>query len=61
MKKLLKRVVLPAVFSIAILLPACSKSPLTGWEYRPYEGGPPSWENDYGRPIDDYGGEDPWT
>lgn len=28
------------------------------WRYQPYRDMPPSWENDFGRPGPEYGGED---
>ena len=39
---------------------SCTKSPLKGWKYQPYENRPPSWENDMGRPDSD-GGEEPFS
>ncbi|MBW1732919.1 MAG: hypothetical protein JRJ09_03835 [Deltaproteobacteria bacterium] len=59
--KTLGKIVMLIFLSVCFLLPSCTKSPLTGWQYRPYEGGPPSWENDFGRPDGNIGGEDPWS
>jgi carbonic anhydrase len=59
-KMIIRRTVLLLCVLACIVTASCSKSPLTGWKYKSYEGCPPSWENDFGRP-DSYGGEDPWT
>jgi hypothetical protein len=55
MKIMLKRTVLICLVLVSIGAAACDKSKWRAKEY----GGPPSWENDIGRP-DGYGGEDPW-
>jgi len=55
MKNILKKAVLICLVLVSIGAAACDKSKWRAKEY----GGPPSWENDIGRP-DGYGGENPW-
>ena len=59
--KMIIRIVVLLMFVLTCFATvSCSKSPVKGWKYKPYENRPPSWENDMGRPGG-YGGEDPWT
>jgi len=51
----LKRAVFVSLVLVSFSVMACDKSKWRAKEY----GGPPSWENDIGRP-DGYGGESPW-
>jgi hypothetical protein len=55
LKIVLKRGLLICLVVASMAAAACDKSKWRAKEY----GGPPSWENDIGRP-DGYGGEDPW-
>ena len=55
MNNILKRAVLICLVLVSMAAVACDKSKWRAKEF----GGPPSWENDIGRP-DGYGGEDPW-
>jgi hypothetical protein len=55
MKHILKKTVLICLVLVSIVVAACDKSK---WRAKEYSG-PPSWENDLGRP-DGYGGENPW-
>jgi len=55
MKIILKRAVFVSLVLVSFSVMACDKSKWRAKEY----GGPPSWENDIGRP-DGYGGESPW-
>ena len=55
------RITVLLLFVLACFVTAsCSTSESSKWRYKSYEGGPPSWENDFGRPGG-YGGDDPWT
>ena len=59
--KMMIRIAVLLMFVLACVVSAsCSKSPLKGWKYQPYENRPPSWENDMGRPDRGAGGDDPW-
>ena len=59
--KMIIRLTVLLLFVLGCFVTAsCSKSPLSGWKHKSYEGGPPSWENDFGRP-DSSGGESPWS
>ncbi len=56
MKIIMKRGLLLGLVLVSLSAAACDKS-----KWRPMEyGGPPSWENDMGRPRG-YGGDDPWS
>ena len=58
MKKIgiiLRTTVLLSLLLISISISACDT---TKWHAKDY-GGPPSWENDFGRPGG-YSGEEPW-
>lgn len=55
MKLTLKRAFLLCLVLVSFSLMGCDKSKWRSKEF----GGPPSWENDIGRP-EGYGGVDPW-
>ncbi len=59
--KMIIRIAVLLMFMLTcIFTVSCTKSPVKGWKYEPYENRPPSWEHDMGRPDSD-GGRDPWS